>query len=225
MQKNARTALASLVAGSAIAAVGLLAGAAEARRAAVLVAPPASIGVVDLAALFDRLAESADWDLRIRELEARSIDGLRARNAEIESAAKELEAMADGPEKEAQLDALRLKRLQAQEWANFVKLEVDREKSLKWQAVYRSVREGAKRLAETEGYDLVLVDDSRIDVRTQRSQSAPSLEAQAQTQISSLRVLHARKSVDVTEKLVVQLNNMRAATPAAGGTTSAATPR
>lgn len=220
-----KTTLAAILAGSAIAAAAFLVGSADARRPATLVAPPASIGVVDLAAVFDRLAESADWDLRIKELEARSIDDLRARNAALEASAKELEAMADGPEKEAKLDALRLKRLQAQEWTNLVKLEVDREKSLKWQAVYRSVREGAKRLAETEGYDLVIVDDSKIEVRTQRGQNAPPLEAQAQNQISALRVLFAGKTVDVTEKLVVQINNMRSAKPTPTGGTSAAAPR
>lgn len=219
-----RTTLAALVAGAALAAAAFLAGSADARRPAILAAPPAAIGVVDLAAVFDRLAESADWDVRIKELEARSIDELRSRNAEVESMAKELEAMADGPEKEARRDALRLRQLQVQEWANFVKLEVDREKSLKWQAVYRSVREGAKRLAETEKYDLVIVDDSKVEVRTQRSQSAPSLEAQAQTQISTLRVLYADRAIDVTEKLIVQINNTRAASPAATGKAPGAAP-
>ena len=82
------------------------------------------------------------------------------------------------------------------------------------------MREAAKRLAETEGYDLVLVDDSRIEIRTQRGQNAPGLEAQAQSQIAQLRVLYSSRTVDVTEKIIVQINNARAGAgkPAATGT-------
>ena len=92
-------------------------------------------------------------------------------------------------------------------------LELDREKSLKWQAVYRSVREGAARLAEAERYELIVVDDSKIELQVQRSKDAPPLEVQVKSQIAQIRVLHSAKTVDVTEKLVVQINNARASAP------------
>jgi hypothetical protein len=120
------------------------------------------------------------------------------------------------------MDALRLARLQAEQWSQLKELEVDRERSLKWQAIYRSVREGAKKLAETEGYGLIVVDDSRIEITTQRGQNAPPLETQVKGQIASLRVLYAGKMVDVTEKLVVQLDNERSTTAKTGGSKPAA---
>ncbi len=178
------------------------------------------MGVVDLATVFDRVDESADWDLRIRALEARSQDEMRVRRGELETMAKEIEAMAAGPAKDAKIDEFRLRNLQLEQWAGLRQLEVDRERSLKWQAVYKSVREAAKRLGETEGYDLVLVDDSAIEIRTQRGQNAPSLESQAQSQIAQLRVLYSARTVDVTEKIIVQINNTRSvggAKPASGG--------
>lgn len=206
--------LAAFALGSAVAAAAFLAGSAEARRVPAMFAPPSAIGVVDMATVFDRLEESAEWDVKIKALEARASEEMQRRRAELEGLAKELEAMSDGPEKEAKLDSLRLKRLQIEQWAGFKELEVDRETSLKWQAVYRAVREGAQKLADAEKYDLIIVDDSRVEIRTQRAQNAPSLTQQAQAQIAQLRVLHSGRSVDVTEKLIVQINNARSLKPA-----------
>ena len=180
-----------------------------------VVSGSSAIGIVDMATVFDKLEESAEWDVKIKALEARAGEEMGRRKAELDALAKELEALSDGAEKDAKLDSLRLKRLQAEQWAGFKELEVDRETSLKWQAVYRSVREGAKKLAEAEKYDLIVVDDSRVEIRTQRAQNAPSLTQQAQSQISQLRVLYAGRTVDVTDKLIVQINNARSLKPAA----------
>ena len=209
-----RSTLVALALVAAIGGVGFLAGRAEAIRPNTLGAAPTPVGVVNMATLFDRLNESAEWDVKIRNLEGRIADEAQARVRELESMGKEVEAMAEGTDKERTLDALRLKRLQAEQWKVMKELELDREKSLKWQAVYRSVREGAAKLAEAERFELIIVDDSKIEIQTQRSKDAPPLETQAQSQISQLRVLHAAKSIDVTEKLIVQINNSRAAAPA-----------
>ena len=192
--------LAAFALGSAVAIAAFFAGNAEARRIPAMFAPPSAIGIVDMATVFDKLEESAEWDVKIKALEARAGEEMGRRKADLDALAKELEAMSDGAEKDAKLDSLRLKRLQAEQWAGFKELEVDRETSLKWQAVYRSVREGAKKLAEAEKYDLIVVDDSRVEIRTQRAQNAPSLTQQAQSQISQLRVLYAGRTVDVTDK-------------------------
>lgn len=208
------TTLAAFALGLAAAGAAFLAGTAEARRVPAMFAPPTAIGVVDMATVFDKLEESAEWDVKIKSLEARATEEMQRRRGELETLAKELEAMSDGAEKEAKLDSLRLKRLQVEQWAGFKELEVDRETSLKWQSVYRAVREGAKKLADAEKYDLIVVDDSRVEIRTQRAQNAPSLTQQAQSQIAQLRVLYAGRTVDVTEKLIVQINNARGLKPA-----------
>jgi len=214
-----RPTLTIVVLAAALLAAGFLAGTAEARRTAVFMAPPTAVGVVNMATVFDRLNEAAEWDVKIKNLEAKVAEWLRARRAELEAGAKALEAMADGPEKEQKLDGLRLKKLQAEQFNLMKELELDRERSLKWQAVYRAVREGAAKLADAEKFDMIMVDDSRIEITTQRSKDAPPLETQAKSQISALRVLHAAKTVDVTEKLIVLINNSRgSASASATGT-------
>ncbi len=202
-----RTTLLAFAIGASVAASAFIASSADARRTVVLAAPPSSIGVVDLKAVFDLLPESAEWDVKVQSLEAKFSDEVRARKAELEQLAKEIEAMAEGPAREAKLDAARLRKLQIEQWAGFKDLELDRERSLKWQAIYRLVRDAAKQLAIDEKYDLVLVDDSNVEVRTQRGQNAPPLETQAQSQISQIRVLYAGKTIDVTQKIIVQVKN------------------
>jgi Skp family chaperone for outer membrane proteins len=221
-----RPTLAAFALGATVALASFLAGNADATRALIVPAQPTAIGVIDLAKLFDGLGECAEWDVRIKALEARVMDEARARKASLESGLKEVEAMTEGVEKENRLDALRLQKLQAEQWSLGCEMEADRERSLKWQSVYRSVREGAKKLGETEGYQLVVIDDSKIEIQTQRAQNSPPLETQAKGQIAQLRVLYADRTIDVTDKLIVQLNNKRSSsvTPASSSATTATKP-
>jgi len=207
------TRLLLVAAAAGIAGAALLAPRAEALKPAFLFAPPTAIGVVNMPTLFDRLDEAAEWDVKIKNLEAKFSEELGARRSELEKLAKELESLPEGEDRERRLDALRLKRLQAEQWSVMKDLELDRERSLKWQSIYRAVRDGAAKLAADEKYDLVLVDDSKLDIQPQRSKDAPPLEVQVKSQIAQIRVLHSAKTVDVTEKLVVQINNARASAP------------
>ena len=221
-----RPTLAAFALGATVALASFLAGNADATRALIVPAQPTAIGVIDLAKLFDGLGECAEWDVRIKALEARVMDEARARKASLESGLKEVEAMTEGVEKENRLDALRLQKLQAEQRSLGCEMEADRERSLKWQSVYRSVREGAKKLGEAEGYQLVVIDDSKIEIQTQRAQNSPPLETQAKGQIAQLRVLYADRTIDVTDKLIVQLNNKRSSsvTPASSSATTATKP-
>ena len=105
-----RPTLAAFALGATVALASFLAGNADATRALIVPAQPTAIGVIDLAKLFDGLGECAEWDVRIKALEARVMDEARARKASLESGLKEVEAMTEGVEKEKRLDALRFHR-------------------------------------------------------------------------------------------------------------------
>jgi Skp family chaperone for outer membrane proteins len=171
-------------------------------------ANPTAVAMVNVEKVFDRLDESADWQIQIRQLASSVQEEGRARAADVERMRKELEPMAEGPDRQRLLDELALKQLRLEEWGRLKQLEIDRERSLMWQKMYRAVREEAAKVAESEGYQLVLVDDSGIEIRTSREVNAP-LEIQAQQQIASLRVLYAASAIDITEKVVVRINNRR----------------
>lgn len=182
---------------------------------------PANVGVVNLSTVIDRMKERQEWEVRLKALESAITEEGRARRAKLETSAKEIEPMSEGAERESRIDQYRMQEIKDNEWFNMKKLEIDRERSLKWQSLYRSIREGTKKLAEREGLDVVLVDDSKTELRVQRNEKVP-MEAQALEQIAALRVLFGSKAVDVSEKLLVQLDNDRSLAAPAG--TTAATP-
>ena len=61
-------------------------------------------------------------------------------------------------------------------------------------------------MAPIEGFNIVLLDDSAQELRV-NSESKLPLEAQVLQQMTSRRVLFADKSVDITDDLVLRMNN------------------
>lgn len=188
--------------------------AADARRVAVeahaaaMAAPPVAVATVDVAKVFDKLNENADWQIQIRTLATSYGEELRARQAELEKLLKELEALTDPARRNELADDIAMKRLRLEEWARLKQAEVDRERSLMWQSMYRSIREEARKVAESEGYQLVVVDDSQTEIRPNREVKAP-LEEQVKQQIASLRILYAAPTIDISDKVVVRINNLK----------------
>jgi Skp family chaperone for outer membrane proteins len=203
-----------LTAAVAVAALAT-ARAADARRvaaeahAAALAAPPVAVATVDVAKVFDKLNENADWQIQIRTLASSYTEELRARQSELEKLLKELEAMTDAGQRSGLADDIAMKRLRLEEWARLKQAEIDRERSLMWQSMYRSIRDEARKVAEGEGYQLVIVDDSQTEVRASREIKAP-LEEQVKQQIASLRILYAAPTIDISDKVVVRINNLKA---------------
>ena len=187
---------------------------AEARRvaaeahAAAMAAPPVAVATVDVAKVFDKLNENADWQIQIRNLASSYGEELRARQSELEKLLKELEAMTDAGQRAALADDIAMKRLRLEEWARLKQGEVDRERSLMWQSMYRAIRDEARKVAESEGYQLVVVDDSQTEVRPSREVKAP-LEEQVKQQIASLRILYSAPTIDISDKVIVRINNLK----------------
>lgn len=196
-------------------AVAILATAAllrplEAREPAI--AAPGKIATVDLGKVFDRLAENADWEMRLTALQQRIAQEFQTRQRSLEARIKELEAITDEAESAKVREDLILMRLRFEEWGRLKQVELDREKSLRWQTLYRAVRDEAGRLAEAEGYEVVLVNDSLGPLNVSR-EIEMSQEQQVKLQIEARRMLYAAKGTDITEQLVVRMNNARAVRP------------
>lgn len=182
----------------------------EAREPAL--AAPGKLATVDLGKVFDRLNENADWEMRLTSLQQRIGQEFQTRQASLEARIKELEAITDEAESAKAREDLILMRLRFEEWGRLKQLELDREKSLRWQTLYRAVRDEAARLAEAEGYEVVLVNDSLGPLNVSR-EIEMSQEQQVKLQIEARRLLYAAKATDITEQLVVRMNNARAVRP------------
>jgi hypothetical protein len=92
--------------------------------------------------------------------------------------------------------------------------------------MYRNVRAESQKLADADGWDVVLVNDGVSEIQLQRDSKTP-MEQQAQEQIVRRRILFAARSTDITDQLVVRMNNARAASgasPSAGAAPAPAAP-
>lgn len=175
-------------------------------------AAPGRIATVDLGKVFDRLAENADWEMRLTALQQSIASEFQSRQQTLEQRFKELESVSDADEIAIRREELALARLRFEEWGRLKQLELDREKSLRWQTLYRAVRDEAARLAEAEGFEVVLVNDSLGPINVSRELDM-SQEQQVKIQIEARRLLFAANSTDITEQLVVRMNNSRAIRP------------
>jgi Skp family chaperone for outer membrane proteins len=182
----------------------------EAREPAIAV--PGKLATVDLGKVFDRLNENADWEMRLTSLQQRIAQEFQTRQAALEARIKELESITGEAESAKAREDLILMRLRFEEWGRLKQVELDREKSLRWQTLYRAVRDEAARLAEAEGYEVVLVNDSLGPLNVSR-EIEMSQEQQVKLQIEARRLLYAAKATDITEQLVVRMNNARAVRP------------
>ncbi|NBX25391.1 MAG: OmpH family outer membrane protein [Planctomycetes bacterium] len=165
---------------------------------------------VNLSRVVDKLQERQDFEMQVEAMKRQFQEEAQARAKKLESGLKEVEAMPDTPERQAKAEPLILEQLQMEQWANGKMGELDYEKSLMWRSIYRNLRSEAAKLAEAEGYDYIIIDDGTDDLQTSREAKMPQ-EAQVLDQIQRRRVLYASPAHDLTDKLIVRMNNARAA--------------
>lgn len=205
----------------AVALLALAASAAPAIAAEPQSTPPKAIAIatVDIIRLVDKLNEKSDWDVQLSALTKRIQAELDSRRKSIEEQVKALEGAPDD-QKVALRDKIGLEDLQLREWANYKRAEIDRERALMWQSMYRNIREESQKLAQAEGFDIILVNDGVTDLTLQRDSQVP-MEQQAQEQIMRRRVLYANPAIDVTDKLILRMNNARSTSGSGTGATPA----
>ncbi|MCP4794815.1 MAG: hypothetical protein GY885_01495, partial [Phycisphaeraceae bacterium] len=128
------------------------------------------------------------------------------RQQAMERRLAESEAASSPEERQVIRDEVALMQLRLEQWANMKAIEVDREQSLMWRSIYRNLRREAERVAEAEGFALVLVDDSAGEIRTQSGTQVP-LQTQVLQQITNRRILFASNTTDISDQVIVRMNN------------------
>ncbi|MDA0974571.1 MAG: OmpH family outer membrane protein [Phycisphaerales bacterium] len=182
----------------------------EARGPAMIAAE--RIATVDMGKVLDRLNEAAEWDMKIDRLSANIGQEFQRRQEALQSRIAELREMPESDDSAALREEVALMRLRFEEWGRLKQLELDRERSLKWQTLYRAIREEVARLAQSEGFELVVVNDGVGPISVSRELEM-SQERQVRMQIEGRQILFAADATDITEQLVVRMNNARAVRP------------
>ncbi|MBM43932.1 MAG: hypothetical protein CMJ36_02820 [Phycisphaerae bacterium] len=181
---------------------------AEANRTASV--GPTVVATVDMQLVMNGLSERADLQVDLAA-NSQAIESEEKRRAEeIERLAKELEDVVDGSRRTSLQDELDLKILQRMAWLRFTQQEIDIEKSLMLENLYRSMQSAAKELAEIEGIDIVIIDDSGQGFDLLPN-SQLSREGQVAQQMTSRRALYRDSAIDISEDLIIRMNNDYAA--------------
>ncbi len=178
-----------------------------------LSAQPSAVANVDIRRLLDKIGQRAEMEIELTQLANRFEQEFKTRKEQLEARAKESDGITDAAERQALRDGLALEQLQLKEWATMKQQEADREQALRWESLYRAIVTEAQKLADNEGYQYVVVFDGSAEFQRDRRSQMP-LGQQVVEQIARRRVLVASKPDDITEKLILRMNNARA-TPTA----------
>ena len=182
-------------------------------------ATPTRGAVVQLVKVMDSIQERAVIDTQLERmtagLEAEKqghIDAINALNEKMKAmvgddvAKARALAAAQDPAFMTLMDEIDSAKLKYAAWGNASAELVDLEKSLVVQKLYRSVKDAIAALAEAEGYDFVLIDDSQGELRVNPDVQM-SREAQVLQQMSVRKLLYTTPLIDITDDLIVRMNN------------------
>ena len=186
-------------------ALGVIVGYQALAQRGAAISPPI-VATVRIEPLFDGLHQRAEAKTMISALEEEIIAKQGQRQETINQLEIELEDVVAANRREELTDRIAMERMKHQFWFQEARMELEVEKALRLQELYKSVKEALADLAEAEGYDIVMLNDSSDDLPFDRESRMPA-QIQILQQIATRKMLYLSPATDVTEDLVVRMNN------------------
>jgi Skp family chaperone for outer membrane proteins len=167
---------------------------------------PPIVATVRIEPLFDGLHQRAEAKTVISALEEDLIAKQGQRQETINQLEIELEDVVAANRREELTDKIAMERMKHKFWFQEARMELEVEKALRLQELYKSVKEAIADLAESEGYDIVMLNDSSDELPFDRESRMPA-QIQILQQIATRKMLYLSPATDVTEDLIVRMNN------------------
>ncbi len=167
---------------------------------------PAVIAAIRMEVLFDGLQQRAEAKAELDRLEAGVVAARGAREAGIKQLEDELENAVGATNRQEVEDKIALAKLELQFSYQEAAAELEIEKALRLQQLYLTIKRSLKQLAQAEGYDMVILDDSIDALQIDRESRIPP-QVQGLQQIMSHKLLYLMPTIDITEDLVTRMNN------------------
>jgi Skp family chaperone for outer membrane proteins len=186
-------------------ALAVLAGYQAVAQRGAAISPPI-IATVRIEPLFDGLQQRAESKTEISAFEEKLTTEQGRRQEIINELEIELEDIVAANRREELTDQIALERMKLQFWVQEARLELEIEKAIRLQELYKSVKDAIAGLAEAEGYDIVMLNDSSDELPFDRESRMPA-QIQILQQIASRKLLYLSPATDVTEDLIVRMNN------------------
>ena len=161
----------------------------------------ATVATVNLERVFSNLDEKGAADISLQVLADDLQKKSGAQSRAIELLEQNLDLFSVGSEKYQEAEEqFREATVKLRSFVEFGRLKIDFRKGATLKRLYASIKEAARLLAEREGYAVVLVDDSIVGLQS-------GTETDVVRQISARRMLYASPRVDITDALIMQMNN------------------
>lgn len=180
-------------------------------------AAPTAVGSIDITKVMQGLKEAEDARSRLNDV----VKGFQTELDEIRAELKKIDAELEPMKDRSSLEYLRrvAKRveLEASGRARTEGLQrlVDIEEGRTLREMFMKVQDAAKRLAEQQGYDVILLDDRGNNppegIAVSDKQTRPITQREVNDIVLSRRVLAVSATVDLTQALVDFMNNEYAA--------------
>ncbi|MCI0362328.1 MAG: OmpH family outer membrane protein [Phycisphaerales bacterium] len=174
--------------------------------AAMVAGQPTVVVTVNLASVLEKLDQRTEAEARLVRTGESIQDENEKKRAEIQQMETQLKEMKDSPQKQEHQEKTALAAMRYQAWFNFTERKIDIDKALVLQDLYMSIKNAAGELANSAGYDIVLVDDSQGELTTS-GESRTSRVDQIRQQIAGRRTLYVNPAIDITDDLIERMNN------------------
>ncbi len=170
------------------------------------------VASVQIDKLFEELEVRAAAKVEISRIERQIEEEKTRREEEIKGLDAELEETVAAARRRELDDQIKLKTLQLSYWLQEAVSVLEVEKALQLQNLYKSVRQAIGTVATAEGYDIVLVNDESNDLPFDRESRVPA-QLQILQQIASRKILYMNNAIDITDDVIVRMNNQFRAGP------------
>jgi len=202
MQPAARHAtIRGWIAPALVIAAFLGAFAASSLRAPARAAEPAKVATVDLEKVFNSLKRYEAAQARIKALAGELEGQVKAAETKVRGLQGDLDSFREGSKEQADaIASLQVAVGELRAIQQFIGGKIELERARAMRDTYLAIKDAVRRLAEKDGYDYILLDDSIV-------QMDPSDAAKTMAQISARRFLYANGKRDVTDQLVGMMNN------------------
>ncbi|MHC4908453.1 MAG: OmpH family outer membrane protein [Planctomycetota bacterium] len=171
-----------------------------------LMAAPTAVATVDLNRALNGLQKHAAMEANLRQVVLKLTDEHKA----LEDGLKNLQQVAassnDPVQKRTLEEELARKLLEYDVRLKYDADVLDVERALLFKDLYNSICKSIAQMAVSEGYDVVLVDDSGSELNWNPNAQV-TREMQVQQQIAARRMLYRGSVIDVTDALVQRMNN------------------
>lgn len=165
------------------------------------------VAVVDLSRVLDGLDERADAEAKLRAKADEIRVEAEQRETEIRALRDQFEAETDPAVQLSISEQIDERIIHFRAWQEFINREMDVERAVLLQNLYRDIRTSIAEMAQADGIDVIMTWQSEGEIQLDPNPELPPLETQVRQQIATRRIAYAAPRVDRSEDVIIRMNN------------------